>query len=355
MALHFDGSKLFWHLDRLAAWMENKEIPPVHVEISPTNACNYRCIFCYADYSGHKRSMIPESTLLQIMRDMGAMDIRSCLFAGDGEPLLHPAVPEAIRVGKEAGVDMALNTNAFLLDQKTSELVLPMLVWLRASVMAYSPDIYGRLHGTSPKNLNVVLRNLEQAALIKRKHNLDVTIGLQQVLLPENGHETPKLAAWARDAGLDYYVLKPFSLHGENTYYKDGVSAISLRDQFREFLLEAESMSTESFSSIIRWNTFSDDGIKEYDRCLGLPFILQIASDSNAYTCCPYFGKEKFSYGDLNSQRLRDVWFSEKAIKLRKDIALNYDISRCMTYCRHHQINKQLWKLRNPPHHINFI
>lgn len=355
MSLHLDGSKLFWHLDRLADWQENREIAPVHVEISPTNACNYRCIFCYADYSGHKPRHISNNTYLQIMRDLGTVGVRSCLIAGDGEPLVHPATVKAIAVGHQAGVDMALNTNALLLSSAASESALPHLTWLRASVMAFSPDVYGFLHGTPADNLNTVLRNLERAAEIKRTHGYAVTIGLQQVLLPENGTEAPKLAAWARDAGLDYYVLKPFSLHGQNAHYKEGVSAIALRDTFREHLLEAESFTTKTFSSIIRWNTFADDGRKEYDRCLGLPFIMQIASDAKAYTCCPYFGDENFCYGDLNTQSLSEVWFGEFATLLRKKIADCFDPSSCMTYCRHHQINKQLWALRNPPQHVNFI
>lgn len=355
MALHLDGSKLFWHLDRLAQWHEGEEIAPVHAEISPTNACNYRCIFCYADYSGHKPSRIPTETYLQLMRDMGKMGIRSCLLAGDGEPLVHRATPEAVVVGREAGVDMALNTNARLLTEEISETVLPHLTWLRTSVMAMDPDIYGLLHGVDPSNMETTLNNIAKAAEIKHKHGYDVTLGLQQVLLPENGDEAPKLAAWARDAGLDYYVLKPFSLHDNNFHYKEGVSAVALRDKYHERLLEAEAMSTDSFKSIIRWNTFADDGDKEYERCLGLPFIVQIASDSKAYTCCPFFGREEFAYGDLTQKSLPEIWYSEEAVALRRKIARELDLGQCMTYCRHHQINKQLWSLANPPEHLNFI
>lgn len=355
MALHMDGSKLFWHLDRLKQWHDGQEIAPVHAEISPTNACNYRCIFCYADYSGHKASKIPTDIYLQLMRDMGTMGIRSCLLAGDGEPLVHKATPEAVVVGRESGVDMALNTNARLLDETISETVLPHLTWLRFSVMALNPSTYGLLHGVKPSHLEPTLDNIARAAEIKHKNGYDVTIGLQQVLLPENGEEAPKLAAWARDAGLDYYVLKPFSMHESNSHYKEGVSAVGLRDKYRDQLLEAESLSTDSFKSVIRWNTFSDDGDKEYQRCLGLPFIVQIASDAKAYTCCPFFGRENFAYGDLHEKSLSEIWYSDKAVRMRRNIAENFDLAPCMTYCRHHQINKQLWSLANPPEHINFI
>lgn len=355
MALHLDGSKLFWHLDRVAEWRDNKEIFPVHVEISPTSKCNYRCIFCYADYAGHKSRIIPREVYLNLLRDMGNAGVRSCLLAGDGEPLVHPNTVEAIALGKESGLDMALNTNGFLLDPKTSESVLPHLEWLRISVMAKNPDIYGFLHGVPSKNVYTVLKNIESAATIKSQRNLKVTIGLQQVLLPENGEEAPMLARWAKEAGLDYYVLKPFSLHAGNSHYKDGVSAIFLRDKFREYLLKAEQESCSSFQSIIRWNTFLDDGEKEYKLCLGLPFIAQVGADSKIYTCCPYFYNDNFAYGDLVKSSFNEIWMSDYAVSLRRQIAQTFDVSKCMTYCRHHQINKQLWQLKNPPQHINFI
>ncbi len=354
--LFLDGCKLFNHLDRLSDWFMAKEIPPVHVEISPTSACNYRCIFCYADYAHHKPTFIPNTVLVQTMKDMGELGVRSCLMAGDGEPLLHPALVQAIEVGKNAGVDLALNTNGALLTPEFSQKTLQHLTWLRTSIMALDPSIYSKLHGVKGHNVDIVLKNLENAVKIKHRDKLDVTLGIQQVLLPENAKDVYALALRAREIGVDYFVLKPFSLHGENEHYKDGVSAIALRDENLEMLECAQKLSTNSFTSIIRWKTFEDDGKREYERCHGLPFIAQIASDAKVYTCCPFFGREEFSYGDLNISSFYDIWYSESAIALRKHVAENLDVHKeCMTYCRHHQINKVLWDLKHPPVHVNFI
>ncbi|ACS78938.1 radical SAM protein [Maridesulfovibrio salexigens] len=354
--LFLDGCKLFNHLDRLNAWSKGMDIAPVHVEISPTNACNYRCKFCYADYSRHKPTFIPDETLIQMMQDMGDMGVRSCLMAGDGEPLLHPALTKAITTGKNAGVDMALNTNGKLLTPEFSENNLQHLTWLRTSVMALDPDIYAELHGVKSHNISKVLSNLEAAVKIKHRDNLDVTLGIQQVLLPENAKDVYNLAYRSREIGVDYFVLKPFSLHGENEHYKNGISALALRDENIELLNKAEQLTTDTFTSIIRWNTFSDDGEREYERCYGLPFIAQVASDSKIYTCCPFFGREEFAYGDLTKASFPEIWHSESAVNLRKKIANDLDVHKeCMTYCRHHQINKVLWNLKKEPMHVNFI
>jgi radical SAM protein with 4Fe4S-binding SPASM domain len=212
------------------------------------------------------------------------------------------------------------------------------------------------IHGTKEINLKRTLKNIEYAANLKKKKGYNVTIGIQQVLLPENAEDVLTLAQISKDIGVDYFVLKPFSLHELNDHYPEAVSAIQLRDRYLDKLEKAEALSDRNFSSIIRWNTFLDDGIRTYDRCLGLPFISQIAANGKVYTCCPFFYNDEFMYGDLEHQSFSEIWYGDRAKTIREGIEQNLDVHQhCMSYCRHHQINMLLWKLANPPAHINFI
>jgi len=354
--LFLDGTKLFYHLDSLYNWSKNIDFPPVHIEISPTNACNYRCKFCYADFTGHKGIKIDKHVFIRLMKDLGEIGVKSCLLAGDGEPTLVKDCIDAIRIGKESGVDMAFNTNGVLFDENWANETLSYLTWIRFSLMAATPDIFATVHGTSKRFFSKVLKNISKCVEIKSNNKLDTTIGIQQVLLPENAHEVLELAKISKDIGVDYFVLKPFSLHEGNNNYKNGISAVELRDKHEELFHKAESLSDDNFSCLIRWNTFKDDGIRTYDRCLGLPFIAQIAADSHVYTCCPFFYRDIYSYGNLKEKNFKEIWFSDKAKKIRKDISENLDVHKeCMSYCRHHQVNIKLWELKKPPDHLNFI
>ena len=120
-------------------------------------------------------------------------------------------------------------------------------------------------------------------------------------------------------------------------------------------LEEAAALSDENFNCVIRWNTFGDDGSRLYNNCLGLPFISQIAADGKVYTCCPFFGDERYCLGDLKTASFMDLWYGETARAVRKRVEEKQDVHKCMTHCRHHQINAQLWQLRNPPDHVSFI
>ncbi|MEO5334324.1 MAG: radical SAM protein [Magnetococcus sp. YQC-5] len=352
--LFLDGSKLFHHLDEVVKWQQKKPFPPIHVEVSPTSACNHRCQFCYADHGGHEKNFIPDNTLLTLMEDMGTMGVKSCLFAGDGEPLLHKKCIEAVRVGRAAGVDMALNSNGVPFTETMARQVLPHLTWMRFSIMSSDPAQYALIHGTRPEDLERAFTNIERAVRIKHEEKWSVTLGIQQVLLPENGNTVAELAKRAREIGVDYYVLKPFSQHPANRY--QGGDPLSLVERFAEQVESIQALSTDSFTAIFRRATFSDNGERDYDRCLGLPFIGQIAGDGKVYACCPFFGDARFCYGDLRTTRFPEIWYGQQARETQQWIARDWDVrTNCMSYCRHHQINKLLWKQTHPPDHINFI
>lgn len=96
-------------------------------------------------------------------------------------------------------------------------------------------------------------------------------------------------------------------------------------------------------------------GERDYKRCFGLPFIAQIGADGGVYTCYPFFGYKDFLHGNLHEETFEQIWYGERRRKLTEKIARELDLTKCMTYCRHHQINKFLWQIIHPPEHVNFI
>lgn len=350
--LFLDGHKLLYHLDRVQDWLEDKDIAPIHAEISPTSLCNQRCRFCYRDFDGHKALMLKSEVLLNLIQSLAKTGVKSVLLAGDGEPLLNPATPEAIILGKKIGLDMALNTNGVLLKTEIALKILPHLTWLRFSLMSNKPRHFSQLHGVPAQQLEIVLKNIKECVKIKKRYNLSVTLGIQQVLLKENAKDVYAEAKLSRQLGVDYYVLKPFSKHPKNIYGVDE----DLHIRYQAHLKRAEKLTTDKFQVIIRWNTFADKGAREYDRCLGIPFIVQIAADGKVYSCCPFFGMPRFSFGNLYKSSFEQILKGARRKKVIKDILQNVDVHKeCMTYCRHHQINKFLWNLKNVPQHVNFI
>ena len=350
--LYMDGTKLSRHLNEVVKWQNDEWFPPLHMEISLSNRCNHRCTFCYINWSQGRIDM-PEEMIVNLIRDAKQLGVKSALIAGEGEPTLNKAYVKAIETAGEVGLDMALNTNAIAMNADDLNTVLPHLLWMRCSMQASNKELYARLHGTTERHFDIAVRNISTAVDVKRKNNLDVTLGIQQVLLNENIHDTANLARLAKNIGVDYYVIKPCHPHEYNTYTKE----YGILEEYREVLEEAEGLSDGNFTASVRWNFLGEaETPRTYTKCLGLPFIIQIGADGRVSTCYPMCDRANHVYGSLQDMGIAEILTSKRYQDTWKWVASNVDVSKCMPCCRQHNVNKYLWWLTEEiPDHINFI
>ncbi len=196
-----DSHKLSFHPARVAQWLEGgaewekaRKIYPVYVEISPAGACNHRCTFCAVDYIGYKTQFLDKAILKDRLSEMGGLGVKSAMFAGEGEPLLHKAMAEIVTHAKGAGIDCSFTTNAVALTERFLDEALGSISWIKASINAGTPETYGKVHATNPLDFEKALGNMARAAVFKRERKIPVTLGAQMVLLPENSGEAVVLA-----------------------------------------------------------------------------------------------------------------------------------------------------------------
>ena len=89
-----------------------------YVEI--TNICNMHCSFCH----GHKREprQMTKEEFSHILRQLKGQT-EYIYFHLMGEPLVHPLLPELIRMAKAQGFHPMITTNGTLLDQRGDGLI----------------------------------------------------------------------------------------------------------------------------------------------------------------------------------------------------------------------------------------
>lgn len=345
-----EGHKLHLHPDRVFEWYSGQNVAPIYVEVGPTSVCNHRCKMCAYDYMDHQAQSIDSHRLVSLMEELGDIGVRSVCFAGDGEPLLNKGTVDAICRAKECGVDTSLSTNGVLCSEDVLKKILPALTWIRFSVNAGTEDDYSAVHGTDKKDFEIVMQALKTATAIKKEMQLDVTLGVQFVLLPENASSVFDAANKAKQSGVDYFVVKPFYQNEENDYNVPDFSMMNYESELKR----VESLSDDSFQSSVRWETEeSNVAERRYDECYGLSFITVIAANGDVYPCLPHQEKEK-RYGNINKSTFSDIWNSESrqvALKRMKTL----DKNKCQPNCRHHWINEYLWDINNPAAHRNFI
>ena len=130
----------------------------------------------------------------------------------------------------------------------------------------------------------------------------------------------------------------------------------SLHKEYSEEVNKTEALADKNFSVSIRLDRFDIEvaTLHNYDKCYGIDFIAVIDSDGSVSACTGMWKNPKAVYGNLYETNFKDIWQSERRMEVRRYINEEVDNNKCYM-CRQHVINEFLWKLKNPPNHINFI
>jgi radical SAM protein with 4Fe4S-binding SPASM domain len=349
-----DGHKLSYHVGRVSQWLGGHDIPPIYVEVSPSGACNHRCTYCALDYMGYEPRFLDHALLKERLAGMAAFGVKSVMFAGEGEPLLHREAPGIINGARASCLDVAVTTNGVLMDARFIEAALPSITWIKVSMNAGTRETYARIHRTREDDFERVVGNIRAAVALKASHRLDVAIGMQMILLPENAGEATTLARVAKDIGADYLVVKSYSQHlmSQTERYRDVRYGdyLHLKD-------ELDALSDGRFSVVFRTRAMEklDHARRGYERCLALPFWSYIDSGGKVWACSAYLSDPRFLIGDITHSTFEEVWKGERRRAVMEYVERDLDTSGCRVNCRMDEVNRYLHDLKNPPAHVNFI
>lgn len=348
-----DSHKLMFHVARVNDWLRGKTIYPIYLEIAPAGGCNHRCIFCALDYLGYKPGFLDLTVLKTTIKQASALGIKSIMYAGEGEPLLHKDICEIVRYTENSGIDVAITTNGVLLKKEVSRKILKFLSWIRVSLNAGKSKTYAKIHRAPKEDFYKVLKNLKDAVKIKNRNRLKTTIGAQLLLLPENVREVFTLAELLKDIGVDYLIIKPYSQHPLSNSHIDPAFKY---ENYAYMNTKLRKIQSDSFRIIVREQTIKRlSTTRDYKHCLGLPFWAYINAQGDVYACSAFLGKKEFYYGNIYKYNFRNIMNSRRRKSIMDRMSSRWDVTKCREVCRLDKINSYLWELKNQGPHVNFI
>ena len=227
------------------------------------------------------------------------------------------------------------------------------LSWIRFNISAATPESYKLIHNVESDIFEKVKENIRLCVEFKKRHNLKITIGLQMVVIDENINDIIPLAKLGKKLGVDYFVIKSCS----DTPDKRLKAPTGKYLKIKEIFQEAEKYSDENYKVIVKWSKIQNLGKKDYKTCYGTQFILGISGSGNVFPCGHFFNirQDEFLMGNIIKTSFKEIIKSERYWEVQKRIQKVDVNNECESNCRQHYINEFLYKLKNPPKHINFI
>ena len=267
---------------------------PVSASIEPANYCNLSCPHCptgrkliektdkrlsISDFKEYLDKLLPELMYLNLYFQ--------------GEPFLNKDLPEMIRYASDNGVFTCVSTNAIALTEdmvrRLSESGIGRLIICLDGANEKSYSTY-RVGG----DFNRVV----QAIKFSVKYKLPLEV--QCLLLSTTEKEIDEIKSLCKELGVNRLVFKKAQFYDDFLVPENPKYLRYKRDKAGKLLPKA----------------------KLKNKCWRLFSTIVIDVDGNVPACC--FDKSaKYSFGNLKTSNLREVWQGDKAVRFRKTILKN--------------------------------
>jgi MoaA/NifB/PqqE/SkfB family radical SAM enzyme len=309
--LIIDGTKIGWYKDRVEAWARGEKIAPITIDYAMTRECQAACTCCYAMLQENERKVQTKEIVFNFLEDAAEIGVKGISFISDGESTVHKNYLEAVEYAHSLGLGTGASSNGVVLNKRVLEKLLPCLTYLRFHFGAGTREGYAKTMGLNPVFYDRVIQNIKDAMEIKRRDDLPVNINVQMVTMPQDVDEIVPLAKLCRDElRPNYLVYKHCADNDEGGLGVDYTQYAGVLDKFRE----AETYSDDTFLVSVKWGRLENDGKRDYQRCYGPPFLLQVSGSGLVAPCGMLFNErfKKFHIGNICDSRFKDIVASDR-------------------------------------------
>ena len=283
---------------------------PMFVSVEPANVCQLRCPECLVGNGkrlevrgGRLMSREVWERVLAEVKDTA----HTIQFYFQGEPLLNPDLPQMVREAHEAGLYTITSTNAQALTPAMTEaLIHAGLDRIIVSMDGLTDESYNAYRiGGSLEKTKAALRYLREA---KERLHGRTTIELQCLRLRTNEHEWAAFKRIYKQLGADKLVLKTAQLYD----YTDGHPLMPSDARYSRYTKGADGLFHR----------------KKLGRgCLRVWSGVVITTNGDVLPCC-YDKAHSFTYGNITTQPLAQLFANERALAFRK-AAINEQPTIC--------------------------
>ena len=347
--LLLDHSKVGWHRDRVEAWERGEKIAPITMDIAWTRRCQAACHFCasQAQASDSDGGEITKAIAFQFLDDAAEIGVKGVSLISDGESSMVDYYAESIEYGASLGIKMGVGSNGILFKRDMLERILPRLTYMRFNFSAGERKRYAQIMGIKQKLYDEVIQNIRDAMMIVGRDNLACNVNMNLVSEPRDADQLLPFAKLVAELKPHYGIIKHCATDPDGIIKVDYKDYEPLYDIFRE----CEAMTTETTRIVVKWNRIKNEGKREYNKCYGTPFLLQMSGNGLIAPCGPLFNEKykAFHIGNITKTRFKDIFNSPRYWEVISYLGSD-DFNpqeRCTINCVQHLTNTFLFRYKN--------
>ncbi len=296
---------------------------PLICNIWITNKCNFRCKFCYQDFTAPSKTL-SESQFKMIvddLKDMGTI----YLYISGGEPLLVNDIDERIKYAAERIPYVHMVTNGYLLDKEMAEKLATTGIDEISISIDGMEDTHTKYRGNEKAFANA-LRAIDNL----KKFAPKIRINCSTMIAPWNIDDQLKLMELCDSLNVKQRLtaFEDFPVVNKN-YIKDFDITEEFLEKLKIFISTYSNLHKDRFlnfidaffKSKIHKDSFDEMNLFK-DPCLVPSFYINIIEDGSVYPCHVtdgHYSHTKTNF-NINNCSLKEVVCSQDYIELIKTL-----------------------------------
>ena len=275
------------------------ESRPFILNIEVTSVCNLDCPICPSKDT-IKKGFIEINLIKKIIQENIDSLHGQCVWLHfSGEPLLHPELPQIIRIFKENNIETRLSTNGTVLSEANAHKLMEAgLDYIVFSVDGVKKGTYEKIRKGA--NFEEVEKNILNFLKIKKDNNYKTKTQIQFIKTIDNASEEQAFVKKWMNTDIDCVNIKSFSTRAGRV---SGVEKFTDGEKIKERTIKRSPCFYFWETLIILW-------------------------DGRVVVCCQDLLGE-LVVGNINSQTLTEIWNSSRMVNLRKQQLDGNLISPC--------------------------
>lgn len=309
------------------------DVRRIYIEV--TTKCNFSCITCIRSSWQDKLTHMDWQTFENILRNLEELpDLESVHFGGFGEPMMHPRIFDMLKAVKNLGLKVEMITNgSYLTKDNIIKLIDLELDILFTSLDSPEEEEYNKIRlGASFQSVSQNITNLQAMKLERgvKKPKL----GIEFVAMKKNYHQLPNLIRLAYELNANQIIvsnLLPYheSMADEIVYDIDDTGCMFGKDSLKTTIYAQMSnmkLRTERSCKFVKDKSFCINHQGKVSPCYAL---------MHSYNCYIYGRKKEMHpcyLGDVNEQKLQEIWMNSGYVNFRRIV--NENLFPSCTDCR---------------------